>query len=309
MAETRTRVTREDGIKKGYLQKKKVWLKPNPGKKLTLITTSDTIHAFTYDGASYTWCLPQNQNLDFYNPFTSDDERFYFEDLLGKDLSTNKSPNCFWNSENTEATVSIVVDASNREVGYEMNLENPNDVLRYKVLKMQHDIAPSWEKRNDRMHYRWVLVDSETEDTTKKKTADAKIDAYTFFGSIKEHKEKMADFLTLYFMNTKRYEEVPEDMTANALMGHIETILEKDIKGFNETASDKDKETKTLIIKGTKIGAIEKHGANSYSFPGDIKYTLPEFVDVIKSYKENQDEQYLKLIARLDMNKSKKSKE
>lgn len=309
MAETKNRVTREDGIKKGFLKNKKVWLKPNPGKKLTLITSTDTIHSFTYDGASYEWCLPQNNNLDYFNPFDSDEERFYFEDLLGKDLSTNRGPSCFWNSDNPDARVSLVVDASIREIGYELDLSNPNDVLRYKVLKMQHDVAPSWEKRNDRMHYKWVLVDSEVEDTTKKKNADAKIEAYTFFGSIKEHKEKMVDFLTMYFMNTKRYEEVPDDMTTNALISHIETILEKDIKGFNDTASDKDKETKLLIIKGVKIGAIEKYGVNSYGFPGDHKWSLGEFIDILKSYKENQDEQYLKLIARLDISKNKKSKE
>jgi hypothetical protein len=306
MVETKTRVTREEGFKKGFLKHKKVWLKPIPEKKLTLITGGNTVHSFTYDGATYEWCLPQNANLDYFNPFDSEEEQHYFEDLLGKDLSTNRGPLCFWNSENAESVVSIIVDASIRSIGYELNMESPNDVIRYKILKKQHDIAPSWEKRNDRMHYKWMLVDSDVEDTTKKKEADLAIDAYTFFGTIKESKEKMSDFLTLYFMNNKEYKEVSEDTTTAVLMSQVQNIVQKDIAGFLETSTDPNREQKTLIIKGLKIGAIEKHGVNSYSFPSGIKYTLKEFVEILDSYKENQDEEYLKLIARLDVHSNKK---
>jgi len=255
----------EIGLKKGWLKNKKVYLKPIEGKRMTLIAQSDnSIHSFMYDGATYDRCLPLNARGDFYNPFDSDEEREFFEKILNKDLRADSSnPKCVWitgadggTGMNITIKLKFNVDTSIKSQGYEFDLMNPNDVLRYKVAKMQYDTAPSWEVRHNKTHYVWAIVDGQQEDLTKKKLAVTNTRAYIEFGKIQDNKERMIEVLKLYYMNHKMSKDVPMDISTNTLITEIQSIIEKDIEGFLQVVEDPDKDIKVLILNGVKAGAI-----------------------------------------------------
>lgn len=293
----------EIGLEKGYLQDRKVFLIPIPGKRLTLVTKDPvSAHSFMYEGATLDFCLPVNDRLDYFNPFDSEDEKKFFEKILETDLGFSgrfNDPKCFWSSANFH--ISFTVDANIKSNGYELDLRNPTDVLRYKVLKMQYNIAPDMESvvnpLTNRPHWQWVLKSSEYQDTSKSKLGLQKTKAYKFFGSIQDHQSKMVEFLNLFFANTKQNKEIAENTSISALNANIEEIIEQHLETFIQVIEDDELEIKTLILKGAKSGGIERHGLNSYSFPGGLKYTFDEFVDQVKAAKETQDEYYLKLLA------------
>ena len=293
----------EYGFEKGYLQNKEVFLRPIPGKQQTLIT-KDVVsaHSFMYEGAQLDFCLPTNDRHDYFNPFDSDDERIFFEKMIGRDLKAIfRDPNCFWHD--TTFKVSITVTSEIKNIGYRMDLRNPTDVLRYKLLKKQYDIAPDMESVEKRrmQHWKWVLVDSEYKDTSKAKAADSKINAYKAFAKMEDHTDKMVEFLNLYFANNKIMQEVADNTSITALKSMIEEIITTNIDNFIATTQDPKFEIKNLIIKGWKQGGIQKHGINSFSFPGGLKYNFEEFADYVQMVKDGQEEEYLKLLAHLNM--------
>lgn len=297
-------ITLEKAFEKGYLQDKEVFLRPMLGKNTTLITKDPlSAHSFMYEGAQLDFCLPQNERLDYFNPFKSTEERKFFEVQLGRDLNhiNRNDPTCFWHSNNFQ--VSITVTSEIKNMGYKLDMRNPIDVLRFKVLELQYDVAPNMEAVDSRpmSHWKWVLVSSEYRDTSKAKIAESKINAYKAFAKMEDHVGKMVEFLNLYFANNKMMQEVADNTSITALKSMIEDIVTTNIKSFISTIEDTNYEVKSLIIKGWKAGALQKHGVNSFSFPGGLKYQFDEFADYVNLTKESQDEDYLKLIAHLNM--------
>lgn len=302
-------LTKEFGLKEGYLKNKEVWLKPIPDKNMTLITQDkrNSIHAFMYEGATIEWCVPVNERLDLYDPFASkdkkgsnEDERAYFEGMLGLNLKITSSPDCYWRTD--KAKVKITKDASVMQMGVRFDMSNPEDVIRIKILGMQRDIAPNWEEKDNRPHYKWVLVDAEIVDNKKKKDTDSLVEAFTHFGSIKESLEKMKDFLTIYYMTNKEFKEVPANATSTFLQNELRDIIDNNRDKYLEIVDDPDKDMKLLILKGIGVGAIQKIGVNAYAFPGDSKkYTLEQLINHLNLAKENSDDIYMQVVAQIDM--------
>lgn len=307
LEQEKTKTLTEIGFEKGYLQNREVFLLPMVGKRLTVITKeAESAHAFMYEGASVSFCLPQNERLDYFSPFESDAEQKFFEDITGIDLSYRNAkfnPKCFWHDANFQ--VSFTVSSEFKNMGYKLDLRSPMDVLRYKVLKLQYDICPSMEHAMDDKlrlpHWKWVLKSSEYKDTSKSKKADANMKAYKFFGAIEDHQNKMVDFINLFYANTKQAKEVADNTATTVLKATIEELIEKHVETVVQVIEDDQYDLKSLILKGAKVGALERHGINSYSFPGGHKYQFDEFVDFVQAAKDAQDEDYLKLLAKFQI--------
>lgn len=306
MQETK-RATREEGLRKGYLVNKKKKLIPIEDRGMTLITADkkNSLHKFSYDGAVRHYPLAMDERFNLRNPFKSDEERFFFEDYFGRDLSTTASSWFF----KDEAVVKLSLDQSFKQNGYVMDMSNPEDVLREKILASQDDIAPSLEAiRNpltNKPHWKFVLVDEDFEDTQKANKAKEQAAAWMEYGRITDSKEKMIAFLEVYLANNKKLQEIPNDPSQEFLMNEMFKILDSDKEGLLETSKDPDFETKQFVIKAVKIGAVEKHGVNQYSLPGETKFTYDEFIDYIKMAKDQKDtdpnDTYMKLLSRMDI--------
>jgi hypothetical protein len=295
----------EDGFKKGWLKKQKVILKPIEGHGMTLIAKDrDSIHAFMYENASRGYCLPFDPKFGgLINPFESNEEKEFFEQMTGeKDLSVSSDPNCYWN----KYRVRIKKDPVLMKLGEEYNLSNPQHMLAVKVLRMQDEIACSAQEAREKnyKHWKFMLVDEDYEETLNTQKINTEQEVWFHFGSIKDSIEKMEGFLRMYNVNNKLFGEVPQDPTSGMLMKEIEKLIRNNPKSYLTTANDPDYDIKLFIIKALKVGAVEKHGVNSYSVPGEAKYSWEEFVEFVKRAKELEEEDihdsYLKICARID---------
>ena len=291
-------MNREEAIRKGFLIKKKVFLKPvaRQGKMV-----NDPAHSafFMYDGAFIGFVLPSERNRPVLaNPFTSTEEKEYFEKELDVDLNPYKKQDNFWKT----FKVKFQKSPASMHNGVELDLADPIDNLRWKVLKLCPDVAPSWEERETRPSYRFALVDEDYEGTKAGSELDLIEEMFTFYGTMKKSPVQMRNFLEIYFMETKKAKEVPEEADALFMQKEIKVVMETDKEGFLKVARDEDYPLKLLILKAIKRGAIEKKGINRYDIVGDTaNWTLVELVNYLKNLKETTDDVYLKLEAQVKM--------
>jgi hypothetical protein len=310
----------EYGMQKGYLQKKIVFLKPIPNKKLTL-TNKDrqSIHNFMYEGAIIDWCLPMDETWKYFDPFTKkvdgkevhdQDEQKFFEAMLGEDLHLNHSKaDCFWNvgREGQVARVRFEVDPTIKAIGYKFDLSVPQDVIKYKIAKMQYNVISSTQ--TPQSHHVWMLVDKDEEEKAVSKATQNIVEAYIALGKLSENAEKAKEFLELYFMTKKQNKSVPGNITLDGLTTQLRNLVDLNAKEFAAIYNDPDKDIKLLLLRGIKCGAITKSGVNSYEIPnsGLGVATLEETIDSLKVAKKNRDtdDNYDKLIARIELAESK----
>jgi len=301
MSSVMEKVTREEGIKKGYLQNKKVYLKPVPrgGKMIT-----DPQHKgyFMWEGASKQYCLTVNkENNQLISPFRDEEEQKFFSALLDVDLNVHKKYDNFWHS----FYVKILKDHKLMNEGLVFDLSDPMDNLRVRVLKQQDkEIAPSWDKRFERMTYKFVLVDEDFEDESSLKEMNILEEVFTFWGSIKNSPKKMKEFLGVYWMTKKSTKNVPQDAGKDFLTKEINKAIEDDKETVYRIIKDSNIDIKYLIFRGIQVGAINRTGVNTYSLVGDEStYTLPGFIEYLNFLKENTDPMYQKLEAQINSKK------
>ena len=290
-------MTKEEAIKKGYLKDSIKVLKPilKPGK---MVTDPKHIGYFMWEGASITYVLPQDSRGTLINPFTSDEERKFFEESLGLDLSTNKKGNIFWENE---MKVRISKDSTLMGDGIKFDMSDPMDNLRSRVLAVQDHIATSYDDKEQNPHKRFLLVDiAEQEKSTRNELTD-NMESFTFFNTIKDSTKKMREFLSVYLNSKKLNKDVPSDTTAEWLTKEIYAVLKTDIKGFLEIATDTDYETKGIISKAVQAGSIVKSGVNTYQIVGEPdKRSYEETISHLKDLKKLQDDIWLKILFSID---------
>lgn len=288
------KITRGEAFKRGYLEHRVVYLKPVPrGGKM--VNDPNHIAYFQYEGASNWFQLPKDKRNVLVNPFRSEEEKRFFEQELDVDLNIHKKKEeNFW----TTFFVKVVKNRQLMVSGYKLDLSDPMDNLRYRVLKHQDQVAPSWDERFDRPSYRFALVDEDYEEVKENTKSQKLIEAYTYLGSIQGSTTKMRDFLGVYNLDHRTGKEIPEDAEKEWLVREVKRLIESDIDGFLAIRDDNDWEIKKLIYDNIRSGAIIKHDRNSFSLVGeDVKYTFSELVHYLNQAKEVKSDTYLKLIA------------
>lgn len=302
--ETLNKERTTEELKKEYLPNKIVYLKPVPGKDLTLTKKDkESAHSFMYEDAIVEKCLPMDERMNYYNPFKDEQERKFFEEITGKNLALDyTSKDCAWNTGRNSLKLRFQVTQAIKAFGYSFDLSKPYDNLKYKIAKMQPDIAESLSEALSRPNFVWYLSDGEEEAQVESKAFDVNMKLYMELGSIRASKEKMSQLLQLYYMEFDLAKAVPKDITTNALESEIQIIIRDNGPKLLKVLEDPDKDIKILIYQGVEAGAIEKSGANSYHLSGssDIEPYL-EFVETIKHFKniKNTDDTYGVLLQRI----------
>lgn len=295
----RTGVSKSEAIQRRYLENKKVYLKPVV-RGGGMIKDPDHVAYFQIEGGNNWFQLPLGDRGEFIDPFDSEDERLFFEKELDVDLSVHKSKDNFWNT----FFVKVVKDYKLMHQGAEFDLSKPLDMLRYKVLKLNHSIAPSWDTRTNRAEYRFALVDEDYEEAKGVSESNKLIEAYTYFGGIKNSPVKMRDFLGMYLMEKKQTKAVPETAEKEWLQKEIQSIIETDIDVVLKMIADEDAPIKLFILKGIRSGAIVKESRNTYKIVGeDVAMNYEEIVGYLKQAEEVKADVYLKIAARNEIGK------
>jgi hypothetical protein len=292
-------ITREEAFNKGYLKNKKIKLKPviRGGQ---MVNDSAHVNFFQYEGASNWFQLPTDKKNQLVNPFDSTEEQEFFEGVLDINLSIHTEKDNFWK----KTFVKVMKDYNLMHDGYEFNLSDPMDVIRYKITKLQDSVAPSLETQYSRPSYRFALVDEEIEEERKAANTQDVTDAYIYFGEIRNSAVKMRDFLGMYFNEKNEFKFVPVDAEKQWLQKEIKDIIETDLKTFLKLKDDEDAPTKLLILQGIKAGSIVKEGRNKYTILGEgVHYTYLELISYLKKAAETKEDVYLKLKAQIKMNK------
>jgi len=294
-------ISKEVAFGKGYLKNKTVYLKPivRGGRMV-----SDPAHVayFQYEGSSNWFQLPLNDKGNMVNPFDSEEEKNFFEKVLDLDLGIHGKGN-FWE----KFFVKVIKDFALMHNGYEFDLSDPMEVLRYKVTTKQEFVAPNWESRYNRPEYRFALVDEDYEIQAEADASSELIEAYTYFGAIKSSTPKMRDFLGIYFNETKQLKFVPEDSDKVWLQKEIKKIIDDDIKNVLKVINDKDAPIKKFILDGIRASSISKDGRNKYTISGEgVSQNLEELVTYLKKAEEVSDDIYLKISAQIKLNEKTK---
>lgn len=294
-------ISKEEALKKGYLQRKKVYLKPvvRGGK---MISSPEHVAYFQYEGANNWFQLPKHQVTGvLIDPFKgSDEERTFFESALDLDLNIHKKKDNFWHT----FFVKVIKDYNLMHEGYLFDLEDPLDNLRYRVTKLQEMVAPSWDERYSKGEYRFALVDEGYAEEKEQDNTNKTIEAYTYLGSIQNSIKEMKDFLGLYYMEKKEMKFVPEDSDKDWLKKEVKKVIENEVDLALKIINDPNSKIKNFILKATRSGAITKESRNKYNIPGEgVSYTYDELVDYLTKAEEIKADVYLKIEAQNKLHK------
>lgn len=266
---------------KNYLINKKVKVVPVPRNGGWLPEDHDG--SFMYSGCFLETCLPiDRKRKQLVQVLTRDEQTFFEKELFLNpgDLSIYKKIDNFWHS------FRIKLDKE----GATLDLSDPIDNLRWRVLVVDPRCAPSWEQRYASGAHMFAIQDEEIETEVKVAKANKRKDAYKFLGKIENSREKMRNVLRVYGADPGK------SVKAKVLYTKIDELIEDDttLNKLLDVINDKHFEMKIFLEDAIKAGAITKKETRYYLPGGDkIGGTLLETMDWLKDTM-NQDV-YLKI--------------
>lgn len=264
---------------------------------------SDPNHdgAFMFTGTVVEFVLPFDIKHNRYPTVFKDvNEQTAFETLLGVELNPYKTGK---DNYIKNLKIRIIKDDKLMKFGYTLNLSDPMDALRYRILRIVPQVAPSWAEKDSSPAYKFALVDAQEIEQTKSKKADAKKKAYMFLGKIENSQKKMLDFLRVFG------ERPANNATIDWLKGQIDTIIDNPAKLVKmlELIDDPNYEIKLFIEDAVDCGAITKKDRKYYLPGGDALNpadpTLNGTISILKKYKEETDTVYLNIMQQIENSK------
>lgn len=199
-----------------------------------------------FDGNTVTIVVPILGNGRYKNILTND-EKDYLEKALGLDsnaLSVYKTENNYWDN------YKIRLDKE----GMKLNLSDPQDYIRYKVLLANSDvIAPSVQERIDRPKatYRFELVRLGEEASMESMKMDATMESYKEFGKIESDADTMRVLVEL--LDGRPYSKTESIVFFRA---RINTLIQQDAKRFLQYIKDPLLHTKMIIRRSVELGKV-----------------------------------------------------
>lgn len=286
----------QEAIDKGYLQDKVINFCPilKPGKMI-----KDPNHSgfFMFKGAFKLYMLPKDRNTGAYKHILSQDEIEYFSEVMQEDLSFTKKENNFWD------TFSVRVTKTERLMtkGLSFDMKEPFQNLSCRVLGALNITAPSFAQRKDNPAYIWYLADANEEVVYEAKEAIKMETIWTFFGSIKNSKQKMIDLISVYYSEKNKSKKVDVTATKEFFISEVRRIIKNDPDFIYNCKNDNSYEIKVLISDGIKAGAITKTGRNKYNIVGDSShYDYISLIKRLSRLKEETDDEYLRISEQVD---------
>lgn len=199
-----------------------------------------------FDGNSVTVCVPVLSNGNFKNILTNE-EKDFLENALGLDsnaLSVYKTENNYW--KNYKIRI--------EKEGLKLNLSDPNDYIRYKVLLANKNIvAPSVQERIDRPKatYRFEIVRSGEEASMESMKMNSTMESYKEFGKIENDIDTLRVLVELL-------DGRPYSSTESAVFfkSRVNQLIQKDPKRFLQYIKDPLLHTKMIIRRSVELGKV-----------------------------------------------------
>jgi hypothetical protein len=233
---------------------------------------------FMYTGSVRSYVLPLDRNTNQLKTILTQDEMEFFENKLQLEkgtLSFYKKNNAFW----AKFTVKVGKE------GDSLNLADPIDNLKHRVLLANKEIAPSPEERMNSIHYKFMLVDKDYETEERAKKSNVLRDAYKALAKLESSETRMRDVLRIYG------KKPAVGATREFLVSELDKLIETDVKGFLAIVQDSDYETRVLLEDAIECRAIVKKDKTGYALPGGDKIAnnTPEVITWLKSPKNSEE--------------------
>lgn len=231
--------------------------------------------------------VPMLRSTGAYKNVLTNEEKDFLEEVLGLDsnaLSVYKKTDNYWDN------FVIVIPKE----GIVLDLSDPEDYIRYKVLLANTDIIASSRKElqdRPKATYRFVLS-REMEDTNLENAKmDATMQSYKEFGKIENDIDTMRVLVEL--LDARPY---AENTPSNFLRSRINVLIQADPKRFVSYITDPMLHTKVLIRRGVELGVLIRRG--------DFYYLRSDNTPLCESNEEptlSVASRYLNLPAHLDI--------
>ena len=263
-----------DSLATKYLPNRKVSVKPIVREKGSWLPKGHD-GEFMYSGCKRSYVLPIDGKRNQMVSILTREEQDFFERSLflnSGDLSIYKKADNFW------ASYKFHVDVDKE--GITLDLSDPMDNLRWRVLKLNPEIAPSWADRFGSGEYKFALVEEGEQILGEVTKANKNQEAYKFLTEVENSVERMTDFLKVYGKrpapNSKK----------DFLKSELQKLINSNIDEYLKVARDKDFEMKIFIDNCLEVGALLKD-KNKYSLPGGdiIGISLEDAVAYLRNKK------------------------
>lgn len=207
------------------------------------------------DGAVVSLCVPVLRSTGSFKNVLTNDEKEYLEGALGLDygaLSVYKKENNYWDNYRVSLT----------KEGLHLDLSDPEDYIKYKVLLANSDIvAPSVQERIDRPKatYKFEIVREREETNLENIKMDATMASYKEFGKIENDLDTMRVLVEL--LDSRPY---AQNSGAAFFRSRINSAIQADPRGFLSAITDPLLHTKVIIRRAMELGKVTKRADYYY---------------------------------------------
>lgn len=248
------------------LRNEKIIIRHLPKQSRMVTNPKHVLFGGMADGSTRTFVVPMLSSGRYVNVL-SNAEKDFLENYMGLEpnaLSIYRKNNNFWDDSN-EAGISKV---TLRKQDNFLDLSNPNDYIKYKILLANKDfIAPSMKELEDfpKATYQFVIIAEGEETKTAKKNMTILMQCYTLYGKIEDDVDALR-----VVIETLTGVTVHKNTKKDFLQTKINDLIQSNSKMFLKVASDPLLPTKVLIRKSIEAGTIVKRGNQYYIKEGSI---------------------------------------
>lgn len=202
------------------------------------------------DGATITLVVPMTRKGNYKNVLTND-EKDFLEEALGLDynaLSVYNTEKNYWDDYKITLT----------KEGMYLDLSNPEDYIKYKVLLANTEIvAPSVKERMERPKatYRFEIVKDAEETAMENAKMDATIESYKAFGKIEDDLDTLRILVELLDARPYAQNEKPE-----FLRSRVNKLIQQDPKKFYQYITDPLLHAKVVLRRSVELGKVTVRG-------------------------------------------------
>lgn len=251
---------------------------------------------FMYTRCLRSYSVPMKASGGLLPILTKDEQEFFEKELnLAEGTLTfhTKGKASFWDQKNFHVDVD--------KEGMTLDLSDAMDNLRYRVLKANPEIAPSWDERLDSFYW-FALVDQDYEDEEESRKTILKLTVADHFNKIKNSPTKMRNFLRVYG------KKAPANASLEWMVGQIGMLMDSTVDVLEKMKlvfEDKTFEMKLFIEKALDCQAIIKQGNNYKLHGGDVLGVgMEATVAALTKHKAEQDAIYTTIAAKVELYES-----
>lgn len=211
--------------------------------------------------------VPKLRNGSYVNVLTNEEKEFleYYMGLENNTLSVyNPENKNFWNDANPNGIGMIIL----RKEDTILDLSNPNDYIRYKILLANKDlICPSMKELEDnpKSTYQYVLLQENNDLQQAASKTNLKMNCYKEFGKIEDNYD-----LLKFIVETINIRPLDDSIKIEFLRSEIDSIITSNPKSFYDTVKDPLINTKVLIKQAVQRGIIANRGNQYYLIDGNL---------------------------------------